>query len=32
MFSSGNITEKMRVAKFNCTNQVVLDLFAGKTF
>ena len=29
MFSSGNITEKMRVAKFNCDNEIVLDLFAG---
>ena len=29
MFSSGNITEKMRVAKFDCTGQVVVDLYAG---
>ena len=29
MFSSGNITEKMRVAKFDCTGQTVVDLYAG---
>ena len=29
MFSSGNITEKQRVARFNCRNEVVVDLFAG---
>lgn len=29
MFSIGNITEKLRIAKFNCTNEVVVDLFAG---
>jgi hypothetical protein len=32
MFSCGNITEKMRIAKFNCENQVVLDLFTGDCF
>jgi tRNA G37 N-methylase Trm5 len=32
MFSCGNITEKMRISKFNCENQVVLDLFAGNCF
>jgi tRNA wybutosine-synthesizing protein 2 len=26
MFSVGNITEKLRVAKFNCQNEVVVDL------
>ena len=31
MFSSGNVTEKLRVAKFDCHNQVVVDLFAGMT-
>lgn len=29
MFSSGNITEKMRVARFDCSGQVVVDLYAG---
>ena len=29
MFSKGNVTEKMRVARFDCTNEVVVDLFAG---
>ncbi|EDO48137.1 predicted protein [Nematostella vectensis] len=29
MFSSGNITEKMRVAKMDCLGQVIVDLFAG---
>lgn len=29
MFSSGNGTEKMRVAKFDCSEEVVLDLYAG---
>lgn len=29
MFSSGNITEKMRVASFDCRGQTVVDLFAG---
>jgi hypothetical protein len=29
MFSSGNGTEKMRVGRFNCTEEVVLDLYAG---
>ncbi|KAF6021833.1 TRMT12 [Bugula neritina] len=29
MFSSGNITEKLRVSKFDCTDQVVVDLYAG---
>eukprot|EP00045_Choanoeca_perplexa_P004408 m.37914 g.37914 ORF g.37914 m.37914 type:complete len:380 (-) comp12556_c0_seq1:96-1235(-) len=29
MFSAGNITEKLRVAKLPCEDQVVVDLFAG---
>ena len=29
MFSVGNITEKQRVGKFNCTGQTIVDLFAG---
>lgn len=29
MFCSGNITEKLRVASFDCQNQVVVDMFAG---
>lgn len=29
MFSSGNITEKMRVAKFDCKSETVVDLYAG---
>ncbi len=30
MHSAGNITEKVRVSKFNCQNETVVDLFAGK--
>lgn len=29
MFCAGNIREKARIAKFNCTGQTVLDLYAG---
>ncbi|GBG26061.1 tRNA wybutosine-synthesizing protein 2-like [Hondaea fermentalgiana] len=29
MFSSGNISEKQRVAKFPCRDEVVVDMFAG---
>lgn len=29
MFSVGNISEKQRISKFNCQNQIVVDLFAG---
>ncbi len=29
MFSVGNITEKIRIAKFDCRGQTVVDLFAG---
>ncbi|XP_072017551.1 LOW QUALITY PROTEIN: tRNA wybutosine-synthesizing protein 2 homolog [Amphiura filiformis] len=29
MFSSGNITEKLRVASLNCDGETVVDLYAG---
>ena len=29
MFSSGNITEKLRVASFQCHGETVIDLYAG---
>ncbi|XP_067903754.1 tRNA wybutosine-synthesizing protein 2 homolog [Heterodontus francisci] len=29
MFSSGNITEKLRISSFDCTGEVVVDLYAG---
>lgn len=29
MFSRGNISEKLRVASFPCTSEVVVDLYAG---
>lgn len=29
MFSWGNITEKLRLAEFDCSNETVVDLFAG---
>lgn len=29
MYSKGNIGEKQRVAKFDCANEIVVDLFAG---
>jgi tRNA G37 N-methylase Trm5 len=29
MFSWGNITEKLRIASFDCSNETVIDLFAG---
>ena len=29
MFSSGNISEKIRVAAFDCTGETVVDLYAG---
>ncbi|VDP12291.1 unnamed protein product [Soboliphyme baturini] len=29
MFSSGNITEKLRISKMNCAGEVVADMFAG---
>lgn len=29
MFSSGNITEKIRVGNFDCHGQIVVDLYAG---
>ena len=29
MFSSGNVSEKLRVARFECAGETVVDLFAG---
>lgn len=29
MFSSGNISEKLRIAKFSCDGETVVDLYAG---
>eukprot|EP00118_Oscarella_pearsei_P013558 m.109586 g.109586 ORF g.109586 m.109586 type:complete len:377 (+) comp37354_c0_seq1:23-1153(+) len=29
MFSAGNITEKLWVASLNCTDEVIVDMFAG---
>lgn len=29
MFSAGNITEKLRVAGFDCKGETVVDLYAG---
>ncbi|XP_066929581.1 tRNA wybutosine-synthesizing protein 2 homolog [Clytia hemisphaerica] len=29
MFSKGNITEKMRIARLDCREEIVVDLFAG---
>ncbi|KAH6558001.1 hypothetical protein KP509_1Z082800 [Ceratopteris richardii] len=29
MFSSGNISEKLRMAKLECSNETIVDLFAG---
>lgn len=29
MFSSGNVTEKLRVSSFHCENETVVDLYAG---
>ncbi|XP_026878372.2 tRNA wybutosine-synthesizing protein 2 homolog [Electrophorus electricus] len=29
MFSFGNITEKLRIASFDCTGETVVDLYAG---
>lgn len=29
MFSSGNITEKLRISQFDCHSETVVDLFAG---
>ena len=31
MFSIGNITEKIRVAGFDCTGETVVDLYAGRS-
>lgn len=30
MFSAGNINEKLRVGSFDCREQTVVDMFAGK--
>lgn len=30
MFSAGNITEKLRVSKFDCRGETVVDLYAGE--
>lgn len=29
MFSSGNVSEKLRMANMDCTGETVVDLFAG---
>ncbi|TMW68651.1 hypothetical protein Poli38472_006119 [Pythium oligandrum] len=29
MFSSGNVTEKARMAKIGCANEIIVDLFCG---
>lgn len=29
MFSSGNVSERIRVSKFDCSNEIILDLYAG---
>ena len=29
MFSWGNITEKLRIAQFDCSGETIVDLFAG---
>lgn len=29
MFSSGNLSEKLRMAHLDCSNETVVDLFAG---
>ncbi|KAH9296390.1 hypothetical protein KI387_039978, partial [Taxus chinensis] len=29
MFSSGNVSEKLRMAKMDCRNEIVVDLFSG---
>jgi len=29
MFSAGNISEKIRIANFDCTGETIVDLFAG---
>ena len=29
MFSSGNIVEKLRVSEFDCTNETIVDMYAG---
>ena len=29
MFSSGNITEKLRIAAWHCVGETIVDLYAG---
>ncbi|XP_067118367.1 tRNA wybutosine-synthesizing protein 2 homolog [Centruroides vittatus] len=29
MFSAGNITEKLRISEFDCSNETVIDMYAG---
>lgn len=29
MFSSGNITEKIRIAQLSCEGETIVDLYAG---
>tara|TARA_B100001559_G_C16503028_1_gene624351 strand:+ start:6850 stop:7779 length:930 start_codon:yes stop_codon:yes gene_type:complete len=29
MFSSGNVSERIRMSKFDCSDEIVLDLYAG---
>ncbi|RAH15172.1 MAG: hypothetical protein CMB56_003395 [Methanobacteriota archaeon] len=29
MFSSGNVSERIRVSKFNCNGEIILDLYSG---
>jgi len=29
MFSSGNVSERIRVSKFDCNDEIILDLFSG---
>ncbi len=32
MFSAGNVTEKIRIAKMDCTGEVVVDMVSKKMF
>ncbi len=32
MFSIGNITEKLRIAQFDCKGEIVVDMFVGEMF
>lgn len=29
MFSSGNLSEKLRMAQLDCRDEIIVDLFAG---